>query len=355
MLGIAEYAIYQTFTYQNIFGNYSIIFLWVLIILPLLFIVTTILGRKFYTKISAIVYTISATWLPILVYFFFSSLILTIINSVLPAGIISAHVYSLLVYGFITISISLVLYGIINANRFTITKISIPSNNALSAILKGKKVILVSDAHIGLTNNNGFLKRAVSFINRQNPDMVLFAGDLIDGPKIDFKASLDPLNALQAPLGIYYTPGNHEVYSPDESKLYESIPPNITTLRDGKTSIAGIDIIGLSYDAYESGQATVNKLYRAGYNPQNPTIVLEHEPKNNNHLQDMGVNLIVSGHTHGGQFWPFTWVVKKKFGLYAHGLVIKENTASITTWGIGTWGPSVRIGTHSEIVQITFE
>lgn len=353
MLGIAGYAIFSAFTFQNALGGYAPFLLWMLIVMPIVFILTTIIGMKHYSRINGIVYLLACLWLPMLVYFFISAIVLTVITAVLPH--IGSDTYRLLVQILIAASVLLVVYGTVNAQLFKIIRVRIPATNRLANALSRKKIFLVSDTHIGLINGKRFLKRVVSFLNRQNPDIVLFAGDLIDGPRIPLAKYLEPLKNINAVDGVFYAPGNHEVYSGKEKELYAITDTAIHTLAGRKINLQGVDIVGLPFDAKESPKATLSKLYRSGFDPQNPSIVINHVPNNNPHIQDAGADLVVSGHTHGGQFWPFTHIVKRIFKDYTHGLTIKENTASITTVGIGTWGPPVRIGTRPEIIEIIFE
>ncbi len=355
VVGIASYAIYRAFTHANaMYGGASKILLWLLIIMPLLFIGSTILSMKIYNPILEPIYTVAAAWLPVLTYFFISAIILTILNILFPALTIK-DTYKILVYSFITISIVLPLYGIYNAQNIKVTNIIVPESNRLAKNLSGKKIILMSDTHIGIINNKKFLEKAVKKVTAQNPNIILFAGDLIDGPKFKMEESLTPLQNLTATDGVYYTPGNHEVYSGEEKRLYEITDQYTNGLRNSKSNVLGVDIIGLTYDAYEGKDALINRLNKSGFDPNVPSIVIHHDPKNNIVLQNQGVDLATSGHTHGGQFWPFTAILKAMFKDNYHGITTTGNTSSITTFGVGTWGPPVRIGTKSEIISITFE
>jgi predicted MPP superfamily phosphohydrolase len=329
------------------------VMLWVLIIMPILFIVTTFISMKAHFIINDILYTIACVWLPILLYLFLGAIVLTFLSTFIPATNINFYTY--IIYGFLVISFVLGIYGTINAHNFVINNITIPKENRLSKDWSGKKIVLVSDTHIGIIHKNNFLDKTVKLINTQNADMVLFAGDLVDGPKINQDKYLKPLENLKAPLGVYYTPGNHEIYYGNEKDLYKFTDKYMTGLRDQKITVNNTEIIGLMYDAGETVEGVQNRLYKAGFNKDKSTILVIHEPKNNQTLQAFGVDLTVSGHTHGGQFWPITMAVNKIYKEYTHNLVVRNNTASITTTGIGTWGPPVRIGTKPEIIVITFE
>src|SRR3989344_3963356 len=354
VLGIGSYSIYQVYSFTNILGpNGDLILLLLLIIMPIIFITTMIIGNKKDYLINNYLYTISCLWLPILLYLFLGSVIITILMVFIPVSNIAF--YNFVINFIIFLSIFLTIYGLINAGIFNIKKVLIPKENPLNQIWHGKKIVLVADTHIGMIYKKNFLNKVVNFINKQNPDLILFAGDLIDGPKFTMEKTLEPLANLSAKLGIYYAPGNHESYSHDDKDLYTILAKYMTVLRDNKVNINNTDIVGLSYDAKETIMCLQNRLIKSNYNKENPTILIRHTSKDNEFLQKFGINLTVSGHTHGGQIWPFTIGAKAIFKKYIHGLNIQNNNASITTTGIGTWGPPVRIGTKPEIIVITFE
>ncbi len=356
ILFIGSFSVYKTYT---AFGNFPTIFnkilLILLIVMPVLFIGTTLISMKQYSQINSIFYTISSSWLPILAYLFLGSIILTILNVTISSTILFPVIYKYTVYGLLLLSFGLNVYGLINSNNFIIKTINIPKENELSGPLHGKKVVLFADTHIGVVHKKNFLNKVVKLINKQNPDIVLLAGDLIDGPKIPFNDFLSPIKDIKSNIGTFYTPGNHEIYYGDQEEIYKFTDQYTVGLRNKITQLEGFNIIGLTYDAKEGPDATLNRLYASQYDKNTPTIVILHEPKNNKTLQNEGVDLVVSGHTHGGQFWPFSLLVKGIYKEYTTGLVMVGNNASITTTGIGTWGPAARIGTNPEIVIINFE
>lgn len=354
VLFLGSYSIYKAYNFVNIFGKTgNTIMLVLLIIVPILFIGTTVISMKVHNIINDFFYNIACLWLPILLYLFLGAVIVTFINVFVPIS--NVNFYTFITYFIIAISVTLTIYGIINAHIFRVNNIVIPKENRLHQDWSGKKIVLVSDTHIGIIHKKNFLNRVVNFVNKQNPDLILFAGDMVDGPKFNIEKNLAPLEKLHAPMGIFYTPGNHEIYSNNEKDIYSFTDKYTTGLRDTKTNINNTNIIGLMYDAGETPEGVQNRLNGAKFDPNTPTMLIIHEPKNNDILQGLGVDLIVSGHTHGGQLWPITIAANKMFKKYVHNLVVKNNTASITTTGIGTWGPPVRIGTRPEIIVITFE
>ncbi len=355
VLFLGSYSIYKAFRFVNVFGKTgNLVMLIVLIAIPILFIATSVIGTKIHSVINDFLYLVSCLFLPVLLYLFLGAVVLTIFSIFIP---VPANIlfYKILTYSILAITFVTSIYGVINAKKFTINNITIPKENRLSRDWSGKKIVLVSDTHIGVINKKAFLNRVVNLINKQNPDVVLIAGDLIDGPKFDIQKNLEPLKNLKASIGVYYSPGNHEIYSSNQKELYDFTDKYVTGLRDQKIVVNNTELIGLMYDAGETVEGLQNRLYKVGFNKDKPTILIIHEPKNNQALQSFGVDLSVSGHTHGGQIWPITIPAYRIFKEYTHNLVVKNNTASITSTGIGTWGPPMRIGTKPEIIVITFE
>lgn len=353
---IGSFSIYKTYTaFNNLPSILNKILLILLFIMPVIFIGSTLISMKNYSNINSVFYTISSSWLPVLAYLFLGSIILTILNVTISSTILFPIIYKSTVYGLLILSFGITTYGLINANNFIVKTVNIPKENELSNVLSGKKVILLADTHIGIVHKKNFLNKVVNYVNEQNPDIVLLAGDLIDGPQIPFDDFLSPIKDIKSNISTFYTPGNHEIYYSDQEKIYKFTDQYTTGLRNQIYKLDGFNIIGLTYDAKEGKDATLNRLYASGYDKNTPTIVILHEPKNNKFLQDMGVDLVVSGHTHGGQFWPFSMVIKSIYKEYTNGLVMRGNNASVTTTGIGTWGPAVRVGVNPEIVIINFE
>ena len=354
VLAVGSYSIYKAYSASGVLGktgnNILIVFL---ITIPIVFILTTLISMKVYNAINGGFYTISSTFLPFLLYLFIGAIIITILTIFIP--ITKTGFHTVIVYGFMLFSLGITIYGLINAHKFTVRNITIPKSNRLSQIWSGKKIVLVSDTHIGIVHGKKFMQKSVDFIDFQKPDMVLIAGDLVDGPKFPTQDYLSPLAGLVAPMGVYYAPGNHEVYAGNSKELFAVTDQYITGLRDSKIMVNGTDIVGISYDAGEMPDGLKIRLDRSNFDAKNPSIVIIHEPKNNKTIQDAGADLVVSGHTHGGQVWPFTKFVKRIYKDYTSGLNLRNNNASITTTGIGTWGPPVRIGTRPEIIVITFE
>lgn len=156
------------------------------------------------------------------------------------------------------------------------------------------------------------MKKVVNKINEQKPDIVLIAGDIIDGPVFDYEKGLAPLKNIVSTFGTVYTPGNHEAYNRKPEKFYPIVRNVTTTLLDSKTEINGTTIVGLDYRS-ESFDATKERLAKTAdssaqngneeSSPSAPSIAILHDPRNTDALLDAGISLVVSGHTHCGQFF----------------------------------------------------
>ncbi len=323
--------------------------LWLSILAPILIIITMVLGRRIHSKLISVTNLIGVLWLPFLMYFFFGAVILSVIYNL---KIRLGYEINMTTLSWIVISLSTaaIIYGIVNATFIRITKRTVESK-ALSKNWQGKNIVLVSDLHIGTVRGAHFMQKVVKKINSLNPGMVIIAGDIIDGPVFDYEKGLSPLKNLKSTHGIFYTPGNHEQYNLEPGKWMSILKSLITPLVDSRIEVNGTQIIGLDY-SMEKGDATRDRLKKTGYIKENPSIIILHDPKNVPALREDNPSLIVSGHTHAGQFFPITILVKSMYKKLTYGLTKVGETTNITSSGVGTSTSPLRIGTNPEIVLI---
>jgi predicted MPP superfamily phosphohydrolase len=244
-----------------------------------------------------------------------------------------------IIYSVIILSVAAVLF----AKFIRYRKINIPAKN----INPGLKIVQLSDVHIGAIHGKRFLKRVVGKTNKLEPDMVLITGDLADGPLRYNKDSFSALNSINAP--VFFSLGNHEYYAGLEDILRLLAQTKVRVLRNEMVVEKGIQVIGIDY-AWER-RTVVQLLKKLQLDKSCFTVLMYHQPRGLEDASKYGVDLMLSGHTHGGQFIPFTFFAKliwKRYkGLYKH-----NNTYLYTSTGTGTWGPPFRLGTRSEIVEI---
>mgnify|MGYP002620957995 CR=1 FL=1 len=212
------------------------------------------------------------------------------------------------------------------------------------------KIVMLSDLHAGFHNRRAEVHRWVEMINAEQADLILIAGDLIDGnvrPLLE-QGTADELKYLNAPTIACL--GNHEYITGIDKSIDLIRETEIYLLRDSAVNIGNVTIVGRD-DRSNFGRKSVNQLMqdvdRSSY-----IIMLDHQPYHLEEAEENGVDLQLSGHTHRGQVWPLNWVTKKlyecDFGQYRRG-----NTDYYVSSGLGIWGGKFRIGTDSEYAVIT--
>jgi predicted MPP superfamily phosphohydrolase len=228
--------------------------------------------------------------------------------------------------------------------------------------LDGLRIVQITDLHIGPLIKGEWLRQVVNKVNALKPDLIVITGDLVDGSVEDLGHHVASIADLQAPQGIYFVTGNHEYYSGVEQWCGYISKLGIRVLRNERVSISvdsndnSFDLAGVddwsSRHSPETG-ANLQKVLR-GRNPNKTLILLAHQPAAVHEAAAQGVDLQLSGHTHGGQIWPFTYLVYLQQpytqGLYRHG---DTDTQIYISPGTGFWGPPMRLGTSAEITLIT--
>lgn len=221
------------------------------------------------------------------------------------------------------------------------------------------KIIQISDIHIGDTAGKGYLSRIIDRVTSESPDIVFITGDLIDGRVREIGDLLDPLDRLSAPLGVYYITGNHEYYFDAEAWVREVQTHGITTLvnehvvipyRGQRLVIGGIpDHDGGQFIA--SHKPDVGKTFE-GAPGAAVRILLAHQPRSYPLAEGYAVDLQLSGHTHGGQIWPFGLLVPMQQYFSAGLHPVHDDRRLYISRGTGYWGPPIRVGAPSEITRI---
>lgn len=252
----------------------------------------------------------------------------------------------------------LITYGTWNA-RHPLTQnyeITIPKT---AGSLETLQVVMVSDIHLGNLINNNRLTKLVNRINQLEPDVVLLAGDIIDG-KVDVLINQNMITnfaRLKPKFGTYGILGNHEYFDKKTDLAIEYLEQgHVHILRDQSTLIAdAFYLVGrddLSKKRYTGTERQELATIMANIDRTAPIILLDHQPQNLQEGVEQGVDLQLSGHTHLGQLFPNSLFTKKIYEL-DWGYLRKESMQAIVSCGFGTWGPPIRIGNHPEIVNIT--
>lgn len=289
------------------------------------------LGMVWYLALAAAV-----TWIVVLVGHAF--------GAKMPLAIIAG--------AFIVVGLAFSIYGLWSAQHPTVRRISVTIPN-LPQAWKGRTAVQLSDIHLGPVHREQFMQRVVDKVKSLNPDVVFVTGDLFDGEGRDLEHLAEPLNGLTPPFGSYFITGNHETYIGLDKALSALQTIKVKVLRDAAVDVAGMSIVGVDYPMPGERKDFAKVMSTAI--PGEPSIVLWHQPSDLDTLKNLGASLVLSGHTHDGQLWPFNYITDAVFPGHGYGLSTDGTFSAYTSSGIGTWGAPMRTTHRPEIVVITFE
>jgi predicted MPP superfamily phosphohydrolase len=220
----------------------------------------------------------------------------------------------------------------------------------------GKKIVQISDVHLGNIVQVDFLNKIVDLVNRQNADLIFITGDLFDGMDGDLSRFIEPLLRLKSNLGIFFVSGNHELYLGLDKALDIINKTRIQFIDSKIVHINGLQIIGIGYGQDMVAQ-DIKKIVTSNpdFISSAPTILLYHIPLPSQikAAKEIGVNLYLAGHTHVGQILPFKLITHLIYKGYDFGLHKEGDFYQYTSSGVGTWGPPFRSGNNPEIVVIS--
>jgi uncharacterized protein len=229
----------------------------------------------------------------------------------------------------------------------------------LPRALSGTTIAQLTDLHVGPTLGRSWLQRVVAQVNALRADLVVVTGDLMDGRVAQIEEMVSPIGELRARRGVYLVTGNHEYYSRVQEWLPELQRLGLRVLRNervtigdaaGSFDLAGTDDLNARGMAPGHGQDLRAAL--AGRDGSRVLVLLAHQPRTVLEAARLGVDLQLSGHTHGGQFWPWKYFVYLQ-QPYLAGLARCGATWIYVSDGTGFWGPPLRLGTRSEIAHLT--
>ena len=326
-----------------------------LFVLSTSFIVAALLGFRFSNGLVALIYTIASAWMGILNYLFWAACLCwpasMFVRIIAPEAAATARPWiGTVLFG---AAILTSIYGFVNARIIRERRVTVTLPN-LSQSWKGRTALLITDLHLGNINSTGFARRIAGISRRLDPSIIFVAGDLYDGSKADPARLAAPLFELNPPHGVYFCGGNHEDFG-DAAEYSAAISRGgIQVLHNQRVDVDGLQVVGVSY-ADSTIPAHIRAFLESLHLADGPaSILLNHVPHRLPIVQQEGVSLQLSGHTHGGQFFPFTLIVRWVYGKFSYGLQSFGRLQVLTSSGAGTWGPPMRVGTHPEVVLITF-
>ncbi|HWM04151.1 MAG TPA: metallophosphoesterase, partial [Actinophytocola sp.] len=261
----------------------------------------------------------------------------------------------------LVVAVGLVVWGLVEALRVPRVRrveVRIPR---LGSGLDGLRVVVLADTHYGPINRVRWSAAVAVAVTELAPDIVCHAGDIADGPVTRRREQAAPLGTIEASLARVYVTGNHEYYGEAQGWLdlmteldWQPLHNrHLVIERDGSRLIlAGVDDATAGASGLPGHGADLADAL-AGTDPKLPVLLLAHQPRQVAQAAPAGVDLQISGHTHGGQIWPFHFLVRidqpTVQGLTHHG----ERTQLYTTRGTGFWGPPLRVFAPSEISLLT--
>jgi hypothetical protein len=223
--------------------------------------------------------------------------------------------------------------------------------------LSGTTIVQLTDLHVGPTIGRAFIEDVVRRTNAQSPDIVAITGDLVDGSVEHLREHVEPLTRLRAKHGVFFVTGNHEYYSGAEPWTDELERMGIQVLRNARAEIrqgerffylAGVD--DYSAGRFQGQEPDMAKAL-AGHDPQQEIVLLAHQPRHAHEAAEQGVGLMLTGHTHGGQMWPWMYFVRLQQPVVS-GLNRFGRTQVYVSNGTAYWGPPMRLMAPSEITKV---
>jgi hypothetical protein len=351
ILLLAHYFLYKTWT----FAQPSPDGLWLSITLGVLsvsFVVASVLAFSHTNRPVRALYKASAVWMGLLSFLLLAATFAWILFAATSAIGINIDFHTTARVLFVAAFI-IGVFGLFNASWTRITRIRVQLENLPDA-WRGRKAALVSDVHLGHVRNGNFLQRLIAKILREKPDAIFIAGDLYDGTAIDAAKAAAPLSQLTAPHGVYFVAGNHEQFGDDSKYLNAVAAAGVRVLHNEKIDMDGLQLVGVPYRSATSNRDLASALKTIPLDRNRASILLLHAPDHPEIAEAAGFSLQLSGHTHLGQFIPWSWMARRIYRNFVYGLSRIGKMQVFTSSGAGTWGPPLRLGSNPEIVLLEF-
>jgi len=355
VLFLTHFLLYETWTFSPQ-GNGSGGPFWLKLTLSAFsvsFLIASLLAFRYTSPALRAFYRAAAVWLGLLSFLFLAAAGSWIIFGAARLAGLDLN-FHLIVEALFAAAFVTGLFGVFNASWTRITRITVRLANLPDA-WRGRKAALISDVHLGHVRNGSFLRRMVAKILKEEPDAIFIAGDLYDGTAIDARRAAAPLSKLVAPHGVYFVAGNHEQFGDDSKYLRAVEAAGVRVLSNEKVEADGLQIIGVPYRHATQDGHFASVLEGIGVDRERASILLTHAPDHPEVAEAAGVSLQLSGHTHVGQFIPWSWMARRIYRQFVYGLSRIGKMQVFTSSGAGTWGPPLRLGSNPEIVVLQFE
>ena len=322
-------------------------------VLSISFLTASLLSFRYWNAFTRTFYRIAAAWLGVVNFLFFAAVGVWLT----AAGKSLAHApwnNRVIVTAWFALAVLAALYGMINASWTRVSRISVRLPN-LPEAWRGRKAAMVSDLHLGHVRGSEFTRNLVATIRQLRPEIVFLAGDLYDGAFADLDELAGALRSLNPPFGNYFVAGNHDEMRNPHGHLRAAQNAGLRLLNNEKVVVDGLQIVGVHYHDASHPERLGKILENAAIDRSQPSVLIVHAPDQLAVAEQAGISLQLSGHTHRGQFFPWTWLAGRFYKQFVYGLQRFGDMLVYTSSGAGTWGPPLRFGSHPEIVLIVFE
>lgn len=321
-----------------------------LAVLSISFLGSALLAFRNASPPARLLYVAGAVWLGTFNYLFIAAVAWWVLHAIswMAGHTLPGRGLGLVLFGS---AFLISLYGVINAAWTRVKRVEVRLAG-LPESWQGRTIALVSDLHLGHVRNTRFLRRIVALINREKPVLAIIAGDLFDGTAIDAVQAAAPLSDLKLPFGTYFSEGNHEEFRDPRPYLEAIRKAGVRILDKQKVELDGLQLIGLAYRDATHTEHMRSVLASLAIDRNRASILITHAPDRPAVAAEAGISLQVSGHTHGGQMLPHTWIANRIYRNFVHGLSRMGTLQVFTSYGAGTWGPPLRVGTDPEVILI---
>ncbi len=292
--------------------------------------------------LSRLIYFTSSLWAALVLNSFIVFFILLLLNIYFNISY-SAYIYSILL-------VILFIIEFYSAYHIKIRRIKVEIKD-LPKAWHNKKIVHITDLHLGPIWRSNFLKRLINKINKLKPSAVFITGDMFDGMDSDYSWFPVEIKNLKPPNGIYYCYGNHDEYLGVKRVMSILKDTKIEVLDNKMKEYENLQIIGLNCGHYLDINLK-KELEKIKYNKKKASILLFHEPRGTRSAKKMGIDLQLSGHTHAGQIFPINLLTILNYPGRSFGLIKDGDYSLNVSSGAGTWGPPLRLFSNSEIVEI---
>jgi len=342
-------------------------------VLAVSFFVSAFLLRLSSNPATNVFSWISSVWYGLLLHLMIAVAVLWLVKLVVVAVGQTVNMRPVAI-GLFVAACLVTTYGVLNSANVRIRHVDVAIED-LPDRWRGSTIVQLSDVHLGSIRGISFFEDVVRRANALNPELIVLTGDLFDGMGGDLASFVEPLSNLSANQGVFFVSGNHEGYLGLTEPLSMVERAGITILDDEVLDLHGLQLVGVSFPEFGmlNKRRSVERL-GGSLDPSKPTILLYHTPTDVaesssgraeqqsrtyispdvdfSFARDYGIDLQLSGHTHEGQIFPFTYLTKWIFGGYHYGLHAIGDFRIYISSGTGTWGPPLRTGSRSEIVAI---